>query len=151
MRWTVMGIAAVGGVTALALIRSWLELPGVPSDVSGAVASEHVRVLAEGHDSNPGNDWDQTYVLLSVTSNGDPVTEIERALRSAGWITKRTSGNGLVLSGDMPAERPRYGVAVTTYEGVECFDGDEICHTFEETARGHDDDGLFVADFMPYV
>ncbi|MGI5380314.1 hypothetical protein ACQEV2_39955 [Streptomyces sp. CA-251387] len=150
LRLAVAAAIAVVLVTAWVLIREWMELPGVPADVVKSAASGHVRIVAEGHASSPGNDWEDSYALLSVSSDGDPVEDIEGALRSAGWSTRAGGVGPLVLSGDTPADRPKYGVTVQTYEDFDCLDRSEVCEEFEKAAQGRDED-LFVATFMPYV
>lgn len=147
---TGLAILAVGLVAIAALIYSWLDLPGVPADVAKSAESEHVRILTEASDTSPGNDWEDTYTLLSVTSNKNPVAEIEKSLQSAGWTTRRGSKDPLLLSGDTPAKHPKYGVTVQKYENFECLDRPRVCEEFKKAARGQDR-SLFVATFMPYA
>ncbi|MGA5125404.1 hypothetical protein ACPCAG_19120 [Streptomyces pseudogriseolus] len=145
-----MAIVVVGVATFVALISSWLNLPGVPTDVTESVRSEHVRILSQARDTSPGNDWEDSYALLSIDSDGSPVTHIEKALQSASWETHRGSTAPLLLSGDMPVENPKYGVTVIEYEDFDCLDRPKVCEEFKEAAHGHDKN-IFVATFMPYV
>ncbi|NNN34006.1 hypothetical protein HLK59_27315 [Streptomyces sp. S3(2020)] len=150
VRFAVAALAAVTLVVGWVLIREWMELPGVPADVVSSVESEQVRVLAEGSESSPGNDWDNSYALISVSSQKDPVDEIEAALQSAGWTTRLGVSDPLLLAGDSSQRNPEYGVTVQTYENFDCLDRSGVCGTFEKAA-GSQGRNLFVATFMPYV
>lgn len=143
-------VAAVVLVAGWVLIREWTELPGVPTDVVRSVASEDVRILAEGSDSSPGNDWEDSYALISVSSRENPVEVIEGVLQSAGWSTRAGNSDPLLVSGDTPEGRPKYGVTVQSFDDFECLDRPDICAKFEKVANSQGRD-LFVATFMPYV
>ncbi|MFC8344923.1 hypothetical protein [Streptomyces sp. NPDC057280] len=132
------------------LLRDWMELPGVPADVVRTVESGQVRILAEGNGASPGNDWENAYALISVSSPDDPVEGIEAALRAAGWTTRPGVSEPLLLAGDFPRENPGYGVTVQTYENFDCLDRAGVCGTFGKAADGQGQN-LFVATFMPYV
>lgn len=80
---------AVALVSGWILFREWNELPSVPASVAQSVQSEDVSILAEGKGANPGNDWEQSYVLVATSPDKNPVDAIEEALRSAGWATSR--------------------------------------------------------------
>ncbi|MEU2502317.1 hypothetical protein [Streptomyces albogriseolus] len=111
-----------------------------------------MHILTEARNASPGNDWENTYVILSVTSTDSPVADIEKTLRSAGWNIHRDGGDGdgLLLFGDFPTKLPKYGVSVEKYNDFNCLDTPEVCDKFEKAARDHDRE-LFVAVFMPYV
>ncbi|MFF1299892.1 MULTISPECIES: hypothetical protein [unclassified Streptomyces] len=143
-------VIAVVLTAAWVLIREWKELPGVPTDVVRSVTSGHVRILAEGSDSSPGNDWEDSYALISVSSKGNPVEVIEDALQSAGWSTRSGGSDPLLLSGDTPEDRPKYGVTVQEFENFNCLDRPKVCAKFEKVAHTQDQN-LFVATFMPYA
>ncbi|MDT6982136.1 hypothetical protein ACFSUJ_09320 [Streptomyces lusitanus] len=150
MWWARLAVAVVASAIIVALIGSWLDLPGVPTDVTESAESEHVRILEEASVASPGNDWEDSYALLSVASDGGSLAHIEMALQSAGWSTHRGGVDPLLLSGDMPAGHPKYGVTVIDYAAFECLDRPKVCEEFKEAARGHGKN-LFVATFMPYV
>lgn len=152
LRWAGVGVVVAGLAAAVAAISSWADLPGVPTDVTKSAASEHVHILTEARNASPGNDWENTYVLLSATSTDSPVADIEKTLRSAGWNIHRDGGDGdgLLLFGDFPTKLPKYGVTVENYNDFNCLDTPEVCDEFEKAARDHDRE-LFVAVFMPYV
>ncbi|MFF5492569.1 hypothetical protein [Streptomyces aquilus] len=150
VRFAVAALAAVTLVVGWILVRDWLELPGVPADVVRSVESKQVHILAEGSGASPGNDWENSYALISVSSQDDPVEDIEAALRSAGWTTRPGVSDPLLLAGDFSRENPQYGVTVQTYENFDCLDQSGVCGTFEKSAEGQGQN-LFVATFMPYV
>ncbi|MCO4695219.1 hypothetical protein LRR80_01267 [Streptomyces sp. RO-S4] len=156
-RQRVRGVRLAGGILVAVILaiawtftRQWLELPGVPYSVVKSVASEDVHIVAQGHDSSPSNDWEDSYVLLKVSPGGDPVGDIDSALRSAGWKTSAGGAAPLLLSGDKSTDKAKYGVTVLNYEDFECLDRPQLCDGFKNAAKGHDG-GLFVATFMPYV
>ncbi len=152
-RLTGAAVAVVVLAAGWILIREWMQLPGVPDDVVESAASGNVRILAEGHSSNPGNDWEESLALLAVSpvsADGDPVEDIAKSLRSAGWSTRAGGVGPLLLSGDTPAEHPEYGVTVQSYEDFPCLARPEVCEEFESAAEDGDEN-LFVATFMPYV
>lgn len=62
-----VAIVVVGVATFVALISSWLNLPGVPTDVTESVRSEHVRILSQARDTSPGNDWEDSYAFFPLT------------------------------------------------------------------------------------
>ncbi|MGW0149185.1 hypothetical protein ACWDVU_26680 [Streptomyces sp. NPDC003333] len=112
-----------------------------------------MSILAEGKGTNPGNDWEQSYVLVATSPNVDPVDAIEGSLRSAGWATSRGDSDPLVLAGDRPNDDPTYGVAVQrldSFIGSSCLEYEEICEEFKKAAIGEGRE-VFVADFMPYA
>ncbi|MFE1465688.1 hypothetical protein ACFW6M_31855 [Streptomyces nigra] len=112
-----------------------------------------MSILAEGRGANPGNDWEQAYVLVATSPDKDPVDAIEEALRSAGWATSRGDSDPLVLAGDRPNDRPDYGVAVQRLDSFidsSCLEYEEICEEFKKAATGEGWE-VFVADFMPYA
>ncbi|MFE0354745.1 hypothetical protein ACFW2I_14735 [Streptomyces nigra] len=144
---------AVALVSGWILFREWNELPSVPASVAQSVQSEDVSILAEGKGANPGNDWEQSYVLVATSPDKDPVGAIEEALRSAGWATSRGDSDPLVLAGDRPNGRPDYGVAVQRLDSFidsSCLEYEEICEEFKKAATGEGRE-VFVADFMPYA
>ncbi|MER7738436.1 hypothetical protein ABTX34_08945 [Streptomyces sp. NPDC096538] len=151
------GVRLAGGTFGAVILaitwtftRQWYEMPGVPYSVVKSVASDDVHIVARGHDSNPSNDWEDSYALLKVSPGGDPVGDIESALRSAGWKTSAGGAAPLLLSGDKSADKAKYGVTVLNYEDFECLDRPQVCDGFKNAAKGHEE-SLFVATFMPYV
>ncbi|MER6678483.1 hypothetical protein [Streptomyces sp. NPDC000983] len=133
------------------LLHAWLDLPGVPQDVVRSVESEDVRILAGGTQSNPGNDWEQPYVLIAAPDAADPVEAIEEALRSEGWSVESGYPTQMVLTGDFPETRSKYGVVVNRWEDYDCLAYPDICEEAKETVQKPSHPDLFVASFMPYV
>ncbi|MBQ0997597.1 hypothetical protein [Streptomyces sp. RK62] len=153
LRFAAVSAVAVVLASGWVLIREWSELPSVPSSVAQSVQSEDVRILAEREGTNPGNDWEQSYVLVATSPYAEPVDAIEGALRSTGWVTSRGDSGPLVLGGDRPKSHPEYGVTVQRLDSFmdsSCFEYEDVCEEFKKAARGK---GLefFVVDFMPYV
>lgn len=153
LRLAGVSATAVVLVSGWILFREWNELPGVPESVAQSIQSEGVRILAEGKGASPGNDWEQSFVLVATHPNRDPVDTIEGALRSAGWATSRGYSDPLVLAGDRPNHHPNYGVTVQRLDSFidsSCIEHEEVCEEFKRAAMGEGRE-IFVVDFMPYV
>ncbi|WP_147304344.1 hypothetical protein [Streptomyces sp. M7] len=154
LRFAAVSVVAVVLASGWVPVSEWSEMPSVPANVARSVQSEDVRILAEGKGANPGNDWEQSYVLVATSPHAEPVDAIEGALRSTGWVTSRVDSDPLVLGGDRPKDHPEYGVTVQRLDSFidsSCFfEYEDVCEEFKKAARGK---GLefFVVDFMPYV
>ncbi|MFG3182417.1 hypothetical protein [Streptomyces nigra] len=153
LRFAAVSAVAVVLASGWVPVSEWSEMPSVPANVARSVQSEDVRILAEGKGANPGNDWEQSYVLVATSPHAEPVDAIEGALRSTGWVTSRVDSGPLVLGGDRPKDHPEYGVTVQRLDSFidsSCFEYEDVCEEFKKAARGK---GLefFVVDFMPYV